>query len=207
MIRVFVVMLLLGAAAPVFAQSPTDDGIRIGGFIGANKAWVAAAPAPAKTASKEWTSGGATVDIQLSSHLSIDARAMYQRKGAKLSLVANAISQDVSADYISGPVLLKLRSSGDVRAYVMGGPEFSYRLRSKMITALGAQRVTEDAKGLTRDLEIAAAAGGGIERNVGRSWLFVEGLYAHGVTNVLAKSLTGETMRTRTVTLLAGLRF
>ena len=207
MIRVFVVMFVLALAAPALAQTPSADGVRVGGFIGANKAWVTAEPAPQKTASKEWTSGGITIDVPLSSMLSLDFRAMYQRKGANLSLVTNALSQDISADFISGPVFLKLRSSGNIRGYVMGGPEISYRLRSRVITALGMQKLDEDAKDVTRGFDIAAAGGAGVERNLGGAWLFVEGIYSHGLRNLLNQKVEGESVRTRTFTLLAGLRF
>jgi hypothetical protein len=64
-------------------------------------------PAPLEIAVQQWNGGGATVDVALGRGMSIDASAMWNRKGATLTIVANSAFQDVHADYLSVPVLFK----------------------------------------------------------------------------------------------------
>jgi outer membrane protein with beta-barrel domain len=197
------------AAVPAFADDAAA-GVRrigVGGFWIANMATVSYSPAPVDITSHEWNGGGATVDIALGRHASIDARAMWNRKGAKLTLAANTAFQDVRADYLSIPVLFKAGTSGPVRAYVTGGPEVSVRLAARVISTFGNLTLDEDARDVTRRTDLAADFGGGVERDLGPARLFVEALYSYGLKNVVVPTTPGEAARTRTLTLAAGLRF
>ena len=189
------------------AADASSSRVSIGGFWTANLATVVSTPEPVATDSRQWNGAGATVDVPLGGRFSLDARAMWNRRGAKLTLASNTAFQDVRADYLSMPLLFKVSGGGTVRAYAVAGPELGLRLRSRVITTLGSARLDEDAREVTRRTDFAADAGGGIERDLGKSRLFVEGLYSFGLKNVLKLETPGEAMRTRTLTLLAGLRF
>jgi len=206
------VLVLIAASTPVRAADgssspPSSPHVSVGGFWSANLATVSSTPAPAAIDARQWSGGGATFEFRLAGPWSIDARAMWNRKGATLTLAANAVFQDVYADYVSMPLLFKVGGGGSVRAYGVAGPELSLRLASHVITSAGSARVDEDARDVTESTDVAAAFGGGVERDLGRSRLFVEGLYSLGLRNVLKSATPGESMRTRTLTLLAGIRF
>src|SRR5437899_10497472 len=79
--------------------------ISVGGFWIASMATVSYRPTPLDIASQQWNGGGATLDVAIGRRMSIDTRAMWNRKGAKLTFVANSALQDVRADYLSIPVL------------------------------------------------------------------------------------------------------
>jgi outer membrane protein with beta-barrel domain len=203
-------LVLIGASTSALAadaSSPSSPRVTIGGFWSANLATVSSTPAPIAIESRQWNGGGATFDIPLGGPWSIDARAMWNRKGATLTLASNTVFQDVYADYLSMPVLFKVSGGGSVRAYGVAGPELGIRLRSRVVTKVGSARTDEDARDVTERTDIAATAGGGIERELGRSRVFVEGLYSFGLRNVLKSDNPSESMRTRTFTMLAGLRF
>jgi outer membrane protein with beta-barrel domain len=204
---VVVSVLTVRSARADAANASSTPRVSFAGFWTANLATVASTPKPVATDSKQWNGGGASVDVPLGGRFSFDARAMWNRKGAKLTLASNTLFQDVHADYLSMPLLFKVSGGGSVHAYAVAGPELGIRLRSRVITTLGSARVDEDARDVTRRADVAADAGAGIERDLGRSRLFVEGLYSFGLRNVLKSDTPGEAMRTRTLTLLAGLRF
>ena len=137
---------------------------------------------------------------------SLDGRAYWNRRGARLPIAGTSGYQDVSADYISIPLLLKAARPGTVRPYALGGAELGVRIRARVRTVVGAVDAEEDAQDLIRRTDVSLAGGAGIERALGKSTVFVEGLYSHGLRNVTPDA-SGDTTRTRTVTLLAGLRF
>jgi Outer membrane protein beta-barrel domain len=206
------IVLLTAAASRVSADDGASRGeaprVTVGGFWSANAATISYRPTPIDIASRQWIGAGATVDVPVGDCFSVDARAMWNRKGATLTLASGgAASQDVRADYLSVPILFKVSSRGPVRAYAVAGPEASLRLASRVVTTLGAARFDENANDVTERFDIAADAGAGIERSMGRSSLFVEGLYSYGLKNVVKPTTPGEQARTRTLTLLAGIRF
>lgn len=89
---------------------------------------------------------------------------------------------------------------------MLGGVELNVRTRARVRTVVGAVDVTENAASLIRRTDLALNAGAGLERAVPHARAFVEALYAHGLRNVTPDG-AADTTRTRTLTLLAGLRF
>jgi hypothetical protein len=201
------VLVLVSSTSARAADAASTPQVSVGAFWSANLATVSSTPAPAATEARQWIGGGVTVDVPLGGRWSFDVRAMWNRKGATLTLANGSLFQKVHADYLSMPLLFKISSRGSVRGYAIAGPEISLRLNARVVTTLGTVTVDEDANDLTRGTDIAANAGAGLERDLGRSRLFVEALYSLGLRNVLKTTTPGEEMRTRTFTLLAGLRF
>jgi Outer membrane protein beta-barrel domain len=202
-------VLMVGASRQAYAQDKTSTPahVSVGGFWSANVASVALNPSPGDVKSRQWEGGGATVDVPLSGILSIDARAMWNRKGARLPIAGTSAFQDVSADYLSFPVLVKASMRGAVRPYLVGGAEFAVRTRARIRTVLGALESEQDASSLVRRSDVSLDFGAGVERTLAKSRLFVEGLYAHGLRNVTPDRANTDSTRTRTFSLLAGLRF
>ena len=110
--------LAAGASAPAHAQSPASSQqprVSIGGFWSANVATARYLPKPIAIDSRQWSGGGVTVDVPLGGALSLDARAMWNRRGARLTLTpSNDVSLEVHADYLSLPVLFKVAGGGAV---------------------------------------------------------------------------------------------
>lgn len=194
------------AAAADDSASTEVPRLAIGGFWSANLATFRYRPAPFDIASQQWNGVGATIDMRIGAHASIDARAMWNRKGATLTSTTGTV-QEVRADYLSIPLLFKASTSGPVRVYAAAGPEVGFRMASRATTTLGVAAIDDEARAITRRTDVAADFGGGVERDLGRATLFVEGLYSHGLKNVVAPATPLESVRTRTVTLLAGVRF
>lgn len=205
--KVLVVSAMCAASTSVFAQEAgSDRRVSPGGFWSANFASVSLAPAVDGVKGKQWVGGGLSIDVPLGGVWSLDGRAYWNRRGARLPIAGVAGYQDVSADYVSMPLLLKATRPGTVRPYVLGGAEVGLRLRARVRTVVGQIDTEEDAQALIRRTDIALTGGAGIERVMGRSRVFVEGVYSHGVRNVTPDD-SGDTTRTRTLTLLAGVRF
>ena len=97
-------VMVAGASRQAYAQSGTAPHtaphVSIGGFWGSNVASVALSPSTGEVGSHQWMGGGATVNVPLAGILSIDARAMWNRKGARLPIAGTTAFQDVSADYL-----------------------------------------------------------------------------------------------------------
>lgn len=202
-----VVGLLCCAAVPVSAQERSPERrVSPGAFWSANFASVSLAPEVDGVKGRQWVGGGLSLEVPLGRVWSLDGRAYWNRRGARLPIAGTGGYQDVSADYISIPLLLKAARPGTVRPYALGGAELGVRIRARVRTVVGAVDAEEDAQDLIRRTDVSLAGGAGIERALGKSTVFVEGLYSHGLRNVTPDA-SGDTTRTRTVTLLAGLRF
>lgn len=196
-----------GAAVPVSAQDRSPERrVSVGAFWSANFASVSLVPDVTDVTGKQWVGGGLSLDVPLGRVWSLDGRAYWNRRGARVSIPGTGGYQDVSADYISMPILFKAARPGTVRPYVLGGAELGVRIRARVRKVVGAIDAEEDAQDLVRRTDVALTGGAGIDRAMGKSTVFVEGLYSHGVRNVTPDA-SGDTTRTRTLTLLAGLRF
>lgn len=213
MYRKTVVALLvagIAAGAPCYAhaqEAARPDRVSAGGFWSANFATVSRSPDVEGVEGRQWVGGGLTVAIPFGPVWSLDARAFWNRRGARLPVVQGTTGhRDISADYVSMPLLIRASGAGTVRPYVLGGAELSVRLRARVRTVVGAADTTEDAASLIRRTDVAVNAGAGLERILAKSRVFIEALYSHGLRNV-SRADAGDTTRTRTLTLLAGVRF
>lgn len=199
--------LILAATTAAHAQETTErPQSSIGAFWSANFATVSFVPAVDGVTERQWLGGGLSLELSLGQAWSFESRAFWNRRGARLPVSGSNGYQDVSADYISIPLLFKAARGNAVRPYVTGGPEVSVRTRARVRTVAGALDVEEDAASFIRRVDIALNVGAGVERRLPKARVFVEALYEHGFRNVAA-SESGEAARTRTLTLFAGLRF
>lgn len=199
--------IVFGSSTVARAQEPArPDRVSAGAFWSANFSSVSLSPTVDDVKGRQWIGGGLTLEVPFGQMWSIEARAFWNRRGARLPVPGTSGYQDISADYVSMPLLVKASGTGSVRPYVLGGAEIGVRIRARVRTVVGAIDATEDAASLIRRTDVALNAGAGLERTLAKARVFVEALYAHGLRNVSADD-AGDTTRTRTLTLLAGVRF
>lgn len=199
---------LVATSSPLaHAQEPGRPGrVSPAGFWSANFSRVSLAPSEDDIKGRQWIGGGVSIERPFGQVWSLDARTFWNRRGARLPVPGSGGYRDVSTDYLTMPVLVKASHAGAVRPYLVGGAEIGVRLRARVRTVAGALDATEDAASDIRRIDVALNAGAGLERPLSASRVFVEALYAHGLLDVSADDAQGA-MRTRTLTVLAGIRF
>lgn len=145
----------------------------------------------------------------MNDNFAIEARGLWVRKGAKLtsSVFADAEFR-IEIDYVSVPVLFKLRGGGAVRPYLAVGPEVGFKTNARTrLRAAGIEEeedIDEDVK--STDFGLASAAG--LEFAAGRVGVFVEAGYSLGLTSIDQNPLADVTdAKNRAYLFLAGLRF
>lgn len=199
--------LMLAAAAIAHAQEPgPDPRPSAGAFWSANFSSVSLAPAADGVEGRQFQGAGVSVEVALTRGLALDGRVFWNRRGARLPTADPAAFRDLSTDYISMPLLITVARPGRVRPYAVGGVEVGLRTRARIRTLVGGLAVEEDASSRIRRADLALDAGVGLERALPKARVFVEALYAHGLRNVTPDD-SGAALRTRTLTLSAGLRF
>lgn len=194
-----------GPAAP--AATPSDSRPTVGGFWSTNLSTAALPPGLGEITRRGWSGAGATIDMPLGARWSFDARLIWNRKGARLQPRGVDGFQELSAHYVSSPLMLKVKTGISTRPYLAGGIEVSRLLSATTRVKFGHIEATEDS---TADLEawdVAGVIGAGIERQAGRGIVFGGVLYSHGLRNVFTDSADVDWARTRTLTALAGIRF
>lgn len=196
-----------GRGGTAAADAPADSRPTIGGFWSTNLSTAAVPPGIGDVTHRGWSGAGATIDIPLDARWSLDARIMWNRKGARLQPRSVDGFQEISAHYISSPLMLKVKAGVNTRPYVSGGIEVSRLLSATTRVRFGHMEAIEDS---TADLEawdLAAVIGAGLERQAGRGIVFGGVLYSHGLRNVFADTADVAWAKTRTLTALAGVRF
>lgn len=192
------------AAARVSVPLPR---ITVGVLIAADLATASVAPSPGTIASRRFMGGGGALDVRLGGPLSFDGRVVFSRKGARLVLDRADRFQEVTADYMAAPLLLKVRGRGALKPYAMSGLEVAFRMSARSLQRDGQYQLATGITEHVRPLDLSVAIGGGVERQAARYALFAETLYAHGLRNVFKDSWDVDAARTRTVTFSAGIRF
>jgi hypothetical protein len=82
------------AVAQELSKPNATPHISLGGFWSANVATVSYAPRPNGIEAQQWVGVGATGDVPMNQDVSLDVRAMWNRKGARLTLASNFVSRD-----------------------------------------------------------------------------------------------------------------
>jgi hypothetical protein len=110
-------------------------------------------------------------------------------------------------------VLLRFSSGeGRVRPYIVAGPTAGYRTRARVRGRDEDKIVDEDADDIFTDADFGLSAGAGLLFPRGRSSVFVEGRYTHGLIDVAKDDpddppATHTDLKTRTIQVLVGVTF
>lgn len=195
----------------VHASSAIAQETRFGVLGGLSLATITFEPEPEDFDLERITgpAGGITVEFGVNDNFAIEARGLWVRKGAKLtSSVFSDAEFRIEIDYVSVPVLFKLRGGGAIRPYLAVGPEVGFKTNAKtQLRAAGIEEeedIDEDVK--STDFGLASAAG--LEFAAGRVGVFVEAGYSLGLTSIDQNPLADVTdAKNRAFLFLAGLRF
>ena len=150
---------------------------------------------------------GGFVAIRFGNGFSIQPEALYTQKGVGASAPGETASSEfkLKADYVDVPILGRFTFGKGLRGYIFAGPSLNFLISAKAKSGfLGTESETDVSEDM-ESFEAALVLGGGIE--IGP--LLVEARWSEGLTNILADGMSpaGTDLKTRTLLLLAGLRF
>ena len=204
-------VLVLALSAPAVSATAAD--VRFGVFGGVSFATLDFDPElNVEGIDKERAigpAGGVTAEFALSEKFLIDTRAQWVRKGVKFTaLDLGDADARIRIDYLSVPVLFKLKGGGSTRPYVAVGPEISFQLSAKTITTLGDEEEEEDVSDDLESTDFGLAAAVGVEFPAGSTSVFVEAGYSHGLSSLADETESdGVSVKNRAFLFLAGVRF
>ncbi len=173
--------------------------------------------------------GGITIGMTFSPNVSLDTDIMYvqrlshwefetQRYVESIGLEVDGFIRETRLWYITvAPMLRFAVGHSRTRPYFKVGPEVGYltgaTFYSKSWSREGSwsseSEATLDVKYQYKDTNVALNAGAGMEVRSRGVTFFAEAIYSHGLTsiNAVQKGDYGPTEKTRTASVLAGVRF
>jgi hypothetical protein len=141
---------------------------------------------------------GGFVTFPLRERLSLQPEVLFSQKGAAFDEFG--ATGRIELDALDVPVLARYQFG---RLFVVGGPSLSLKLRARQVLEFGDD---EEAVDLEDDVEsFDFGVVGGVGYQFGR--ISVHGRYTWGLRNINAVEGDEATIKTRTLTLLAGWRF
>lgn len=141
---------------------------------------------------------GGFVTFPLRERLSVQPEVLFSQKGATFDELG--ATGRIELDALDVPVLARYQFG---RLFVVGGPSLSLKLRARQVLQFGDD---EEAVDLEDDVEsFDFGVVGGVGYQFGR--ISVDGRYTWGLRNINAVEGDEATIKTRTLTLLAGWRF
>jgi hypothetical protein len=148
---------------------------------------------------------GAFVLVPLGEKWSLQPEVLFVQKGAKITFPGST-STDAVVDlrYLEFPVLLTLGiGSGSVRGFVNAGPTFAFKLHASVDASDSGGPSDVDIDSQVRRADAGIAVGGGVE---GRHWSLGVRL-VQGFIDIGNSRQVDDVIRTRTVAVVAGVRF
>jgi hypothetical protein len=150
---------------------------------------------------------GGFVAIRFGNGFSIQPEALYTQKGvgASASGLIDSAEFKLKADYVDVPILGRFTFGKGLRGYVFAGPSLNFLISAKAKSGFLEGGSETDVSEDMESFEAALVLGGGIE--IGP--LLVEARWSEGLTNILVEGVSpaGTDLKTRTLLVLAGLRF
>lgn len=161
--------------------------------------------------------GGITLGTQIKPNLGFDVDVLYLLKGTTFEIpsLVGPLTFEYSFEYIVVSPMLRVAPGQDgAGIYFLGGPEFSYLIEA---TSHGSREGSEtdwDISDNFKDLDVGLTIGMGFQTaGTGESSFFLEGRYAHGLTDIADANSNsedldaGDGVKTRGIYLFAGMRF
>jgi len=139
---------------------------------------------------------GAGIELFSVPHISLEIEGLYFRKGSKVEIIG--VEGDYTLDVISVPALVKVKIMPGPSPYVLGGGEFSYILTHKLDET--------DIKDETKSFDYGVIFGAGYEMSMPGASLFFEGRYHLGINNILKDPAPGESLKTKALVVIVGIK-
>ena len=139
---------------------------------------------------------GGGIELFSVPHISLEIEGLYFRKGSKVDIIG--VEGDYTLDVISVPALVKVKILPGPSPYVLGGGEFSYILTHKLDDV--------DIKDTTKSIDYGLVFGAGYELSMPGASLFFEGRYHLGVANILKDPDPGESLKTKSLVVIVGIK-
>lgn len=178
--HVTLVLLLLTL---VVAQASADGAIGIYG--GLNNAKLSGDTLPNTSyGGKSGLVFGVMGEFRIAKDVMLGLHPMYIQKGATPTIApvtegGDPIENDLSMDYVSLPVLVKIESGNGV-TYVTGGLDLAFLMDASLTTSRGEN----DIKDLLQDIDLSMVFGFGAKIPLGAPLLTLEFRYAQSLLNV-----------------------
>ncbi len=139
---------------------------------------------------------GGGIELFSVPNISLDIDGFYFRKGSKFKSATEEL--DYTLDVISITPLVRVKFLPGPSPYVLGGGEFSYILTHKFDET--------DIKNETKSFDYGLVFGAGYEISMPGASIFFEGWYHLGVANVLKDPAPGDSLKTKTLVVIVGIK-
>ena len=126
---------------------------------------------------------GFFLNAHLNEVLSLQVTPMYLQKGGNARYDLNFLEYtEFRADYLEIPILLRLNfDAGMVQPYIIAGPSIGFQLNSTYLDGDGEEVDIADE---TKNMDISAVLGAGLEIELDNMSLFGQLTYSHGLSNL-----------------------
>ncbi len=201
-VRVLIIVLTM--AAFVLPRAAAAQGLAYGAKAGVTLATVSEDPEGlASWGYRVGLAVGGYVALPLGSRLAIQAEGLFNQKGARAD--DDGLVTTLKLDYIEVPVLVKYAvTHGGARSlHVFGGPSIAFKVRSRATASFGDTTIDTDEDENIEKIDFGVAAGAGIDFG---KWS-IDGRYTFGLSNLSKNDLDEGKLRSRAISVLAGVRF
>jgi Outer membrane protein beta-barrel domain len=149
---------------------------------------------------------GGFVTIPIGGALAIQPEALFSQKGT--SLEEAGVSAKIKIDYLDVPVLVKYSTapstSTGTSVHFFGGPSIGFKLDASASGSVGGETIDVDIDDDdVESFDFGVVFGAGVQ--FGR--VSIDGRYTFGLTNINNEDPDVEKVKTRTLAVLAGVRF
>jgi opacity protein-like surface antigen len=139
---------------------------------------------------------GGGIELFSVPNISLDVDGFYSRKGSKVKI--GAVENEFVLDVISITPVVRVKLLPGPSPYVLGGGEFSYILTHKLDEV--------DIKDQTKSYDYGLVFGAGYQLATPGASLFIEGRYHHGLANILKDPAPGDSIKTKGLVIVVGLK-
>jgi len=141
---------------------------------------------------------GAGLEFNLSKNIAIEIDALYFQKGSNIKEVHEVFIWNYDLSVASIPILIKIKPLSSLSAYFLGGGELSIILTHKQ----NGISITDG----TETFDYGLVMGGGIEIKIKNNIVCLEGRYHLGLRNITERRWPLESIKTKAIVLLLGIK-
>lgn len=195
--------LCLAALVPQALQA--DIGIK-GGLSLSKFELTSSEPPPFTFGYLRYYVGGLSFGINLGI-VSIQPEVLYTRMGARYA--SGTDSLEYRFDYIQVPVLLKINviPAGPIRPFICAGGYGSYRIKAEGVMVSAGVTDRQDMSDTILKYDYGVVGGVGLAFHLPGITLTAEGRYNLGLMNIIKDPSPGESVKNRSIMVLAGIAF